>query len=124
MAERAAIPAVLQPFQSPNNVPFTGLQYYEMYGSRQADLTSFPTRSARLDQSLSWSPTARIAMNVHYRFNASENDELNFSTWSRTAHAPGAEIWMAGGGNWSLSAGYSLQRERLETMFSTLAFVG
>lgn len=124
MAERAAIPAVLQPFQSPNNVPFTGLQYYEMYGSRQADLTSFPTRSARLDQSLSWSPTARIAMSVHYRFNASENDELNFSTWSRTAHAPGAEIWMAGGGNWSLSAGYSLQRERLETMFSTLAFVG
>ncbi len=122
--ERAAVPAVLQPFQSPNNVPFTGLQYYEMYDSRQADLTSFPTRSARVDQSFSWTPTARLSMNAHYRFGTSENDDLNFSTWSRTAHAPGAEVWFAGGGTWSLAAGYSLQRERLETMFSTLAFVG
>ncbi len=124
MFARAAVPAVLQPFQSPNNVPFTGLQYYEMYDSRQADLTLFPTRSARFDQSFSWTPTSRVSMNAHYRWGTSENDELNFSTWSRTAHSPGAEIWFAGGGTWSLAAGYSLQRERLETMFSTLAFVG
>lgn len=124
MFERAAIPSVLQPFQSPNNVPFTGLQYYEMYDSRQADLTSFPTRNARFDQSFTWTLSPRVSMNAHYRFGASSNDELNFSTWSRTAHSPGAEIWFGAGGNWNLAAGYSLQRERLETMFSTLAFVG
>lgn len=122
--ERAAVPAVLQPFQSPNNVPFTGLQYYEMYDSRQADLTSFPTRSARLDQTLTWTPSGRLSVSAHYRFGRSENDDLNFSTWSRTLDSPGAEIWIAGGNRWNLAAGYSLQRERLETMFSTLTFVG
>lgn len=122
--ERAAVPAVLQPFQSPNNLPFTGLQYYEMYDSRQADLTAFPTRSVRFDQSLVWSPSPRVSVNAHYRFNSSSNDDLNFSTWSRTAHAPGAELWIVPGDRWSLTAGYTAGRERLDTMFSVLSFVG
>ncbi len=121
---RAALPAVLQPYQSPNNLPFTGLQYYQMYDSRRADLTSFPTRRARFDQSGAWSPSPRISLNAHYRLDSSSNDKLNFSTWSRMAHALGAEIWVAPADRWSLMAGYTLNRERLDTMFSTLAFVG
>jgi hypothetical protein len=39
-------------------------------------------------------------------------------------HAPGVDIWLAPGERWTLAAGYSYQRERLETVFSTLAFVG
>lgn len=124
MYEHSAIPAVLQPFMSPGNVPFTGLQYYEMYGSRQADLTSYPTRSTRLDQTVNWSPSPRVSVSGHYRLTASDNDDLNFSTWSRNLQATGAELWIAPGERWSLMAGYSLHRERLETMFSTLAFVG
>jgi hypothetical protein len=124
MFERAAVPAVLQPFMSPGNLPFTGLQYYEMYGARQADLTSFPTRSTRFDQSFTWSPSARVSVSGHYRVNVSDNEDLNFSRWSRTAHSPGAEIYVAPGERWTLMAGYTMQRERLESMLSILAFGG
>jgi len=122
--EAAAIPQVLQPFMSPGNVPFTGLQYFEMYDSRQGDLTSFPTQTLRLDQSISWSPRPNVTVAAHYNFRDSQNDDLNYSTWGRTAHSPGVDVWIAPGDRWSISAGYGYQRERLETLFSTLAFVG
>lgn len=121
---RAAIPAVLQPFMSPGNVPFTGLQYDTMYASRQADLTSFPTRETRTEEGLTWSPSPRVSVSTHYRWQTASNHDLNFSTWERSQHAPGAELWVAPGERWTLMAGYQFQRERLETMFSTLAFVG
>jgi hypothetical protein len=122
--ERAAIPQVLQPFMSPGNVPFTGLQYFTMYESRQGDLTSFPTRSLRFDNTLTWTPRAGVAVTAHYNYRDSKNDDLNYSTWGRTAHSPGVDLWVAPDERWTLSAGYSYQRERLETLFSTLAFVG
>ena len=37
---------------------------------------------------------------------------------------PGVEIWIGPGEHWSLVAGYTDQRERLETLLSTLAFSG
>jgi hypothetical protein len=122
--ENAALPAVLQPFMSPNNVPFTGLQYDTMYASRSADLTSFPTRSVRTDEGFTWTPTPKLAVTGHYRWQSSSNDDLTVSSWDRSVHAPGAELYLAAGERWTLMAGYQYQRERLETMFSTLAFVG
>lgn len=122
--ERSALPKVLQPSPSPGSLPFTGLQYYEMYRTRQADLTSFPTRAGSFDQTLTWTPAPAVTLTGHYRWRGASNDELNFSTWERTAHMPGVEIWIAPGENWSLMAGYTHQRERLETLLSTLAFSG
>lgn len=124
MYEKAAIPLVLQPFASPGSLPFTGLQYYEMYGTRQADLTAYPTRAGRFDQSLSWTPSPRFSMSAHYRWRGASNDDLNFSTWKRAGHAPGAELWIAPAERWTITAGYNYQRERLETMLTTLAFNG
>ena len=122
--ERSAIPAVLQPAPSPGNLPFTGLQYYQMYGSRQADLTSFPTRQGSFDQTITWTPVQAVSITGHYRWHGASNNDLNFSTWERTSHLPGAEIWIAPGERWSLMAGYTHQKERLETLLSTLAFSG
>ncbi len=122
--EHAAIPAVLQPYPTPGAVPFPGLQYFEMYRSRQASLTSFPTRAARFDPSVTWSPAPRVSITGHYRYRTASNDDLNFSTWDQASHTPGAEVSIAAGDRWSLMGGYTYQRERLETMFSTLAFVG
>lgn len=122
--EHAAIPAVLQPFASSGGVPFTGLQYYDMYRARQADLTSFPTRALRFAESVTWSPTPRVSVTGHYRYRTAENDDLSFSTWTQASHTPGAEVWIAAGDRWSLMGGYTYQRERLDTLFSTLAFVG
>ena len=122
--ERAAIPVVLQPTASPGNTPFSGLQYYQMYGARQADLTSFPTRKGSFDQTVTWTPAPAVSITGHYRWHGASNDELNFSSWERTAHNPGAEIWIAPGGRWSVMAGYTHQRERLESLLTILAFSG
>jgi hypothetical protein len=120
----AAIPQVLQPFASPGNSPLTGLQYFDMYRSRQGNLTSFPTAAMRLDGAVTFTPNERTAMTVHYNYRDSENDDLNYSTWGRTAHTPGVDVFISPGDNWTLSAGYMYHRERLETLFTTLAFVG
>jgi hypothetical protein len=122
--EHAAIPQTLQPYPSPGNLPFTGLQYFTMYRSRQADLTAFPTAATFVDGSATWSPAPRVSVTGHYRYRTASNDDLNFSTWDNSAHTPGFEAWIAPGDRWSLMAGYTYQRQRLETMFSTLAFGG
>jgi len=122
--ERAAIPAVLQTAPSPGNLPFTGLQYFQMYGSRQADLTSFPTRHGVFDQTVTWTPMQAVSISGHYRWHDASNDDLNFSTWDRTSHAPSVEFWIAPGEHWSLMAGYTYQKETLETYLTTLAFSG
>ncbi len=122
----AAIPAVLQPFPSPGTPasPLTGLQYFQMYRSRQGNLSAFPTASLRLDSSATFTPNERMAVTVHYNYRDAENDDLNYSTWGRTAHTPGVDIFLSPGDKWTLSAGYVYQRERLETLFTTLAFSG
>jgi len=124
--ERAAIPAVLQPFPSPGTPasPLTGLQYYTMYQSRQADLTSFPTTSLFIEGLLTATPNDRLAITGHYRWRDSQNDDLNFSEWGRTTSSPGIDVWFAADEKWALTAGYVFQKETLDTLFSTLAFSG
>jgi hypothetical protein len=124
--EKAAIPAVLQPFPSPGTPPspLTGLQYFQMYRSRQGNLTAFPTSALRLDGSVTVSPNERLAMTFHYNYRDAQNDELNYSTWGRTLHTPGVDLFISPGDTWTLSAGYVYHQERLETLFTTLAFVG
>jgi Putative outer membrane beta-barrel porin, MtrB/PioB len=122
----AAIPAILQPFPSPGNPPspLTGLQYYTMYEARQADLTSFPTRTLFLEGMATITPTPRLAITGHYRWRDSQNDELNFSEWGRTMSSPGVDVWFAADERWALTAGVVQQRENLDTLFTTLAFSG
>ena len=124
--EHAAIPAVLQPFPSPGTPasPLLGLQYFEMYRARQADLTSLPTDRLLLEGYGTFSPTQDLALTVHYRYHDSQNDDLNFSEWGRTAHTPGFDLWYAPADKWAFTLGYAAQRERLDTLFSTLAFNG
>jgi hypothetical protein len=126
MYENAAIPQVLQPYPSPGTPasPLTGLQYFQMYRSRQANLTSFPTSATRLDGLFTLTPSERVAMTVHYNYRSASNDDLNYSEWNRTAHMPGIDIFISPGERWTLSAGYVYEKEKLDTLFSTLAFSG
>lgn len=121
---KAAIPAVLQPTPSAGLSPLTGLQYYTMYQSRQADLTSFPTQSLFVEGLLTVTPNERLAITGHYRWRDSHNDALSFSDWGRTSSSPGVDVWFAADDQWALTAGYVYQKEQLETLFSTLAFSG
>jgi hypothetical protein len=124
--EAAAIPRVIQPFPSPGTPPspLTGMQYFTMYRSRQGDLTAFPDAALRLDGSVTVTPSPNVAMTLHYNYRDAQNDQLNYSTWGRTAHTPGIDLFISPGDHWTLSAGYVYHKERLETLFSTLAFVG
>lgn len=122
--ERAAMPAVLQPYASPGNLPFAGLQYFEFYRTRQANLTNYPVRDGLFEESLTWTADQHVSITAHYRYRRALNDELNFSQWHQSSHVPGAQIWIAPGGPVTLSAGYTYQKEETETGFATLAFVG
>jgi hypothetical protein len=100
------------------------MQYFTMYRSRQGDLTAFPDAALRLDGSVTVTPSPNVAMTLHYNYRDAQNDQLNYSTWGRTAHTPGIDLFISPGDHWTLSAGYVYHKERLETLFSTLAFVG
>ena len=95
-----------------------------MYRSRQGDLTAFPNAALRLDGSVTVTPSRNVAMTFHYNYRDAQNDQLNFSEWGRTMHTPGVDLFVSPGDKWTLSAGYVYHKERLETLFSTLAFAG
>jgi len=121
---KAAKPAILQPEPTPGAVPFPGLQYFAMYDSRSVDLSSFPSSSALGEGGMTWSPSARVALSAHYRYKSMTNDTLSGAKWTHQIHLPGVELWLAPTDRVTLSAGWGYQRDTLDTVFSTLNFVG
>jgi hypothetical protein len=120
----AAIPDVVQSAPSPGATPFFGLQYFEVYDARQANLTNQPTRASLAEGSVTWSPSPRSGVSAHYRYRGASNDDLNFSEWDRKVHVPGVEAWFAPNGQWSLAFGYNYRKEKTKTLFSILDFSG
>lgn len=123
-ALRAAKPAILQFDPTPGAVPFPGLQYFEMYASRSVDLSNFPSSSTRGEGGLTWSPSGRMSLSAHYRYKTMTNDTLSGAKWQHQSHLPGVELWVAPSDRVTLSAGWGYQRDTLNTVFSTLNFVG
>lgn len=119
-----AIPAVVQGGPSPGKVPFFGLQYFQMYDARQANLSSRPSRKHLVDPSLTWAPSARASVTFNYRYRGLSNDELNFSDWERTMHSPGISFWYAPTNMLQVTAGYNYLRDQSKTLYSVLAFDG
>lgn len=122
----AAKPAILQTVPTPGGLPFgpQSLQYFEMYGSRMANLSAHPTDSLLVDGGLTWSPTQKFTVSGHYRFRDMKNDQLNFSDWSHAIHMPGVEVYVAPNDRFTLAAGWGYQKDTLDTVFSTLNFGG
>ncbi len=120
----AALPPVMQPFESPGNAPFGGVQYFEIYAARQADLTRFPKTSHFIEPSLTWMPNMKFSATLHYRYRQLENDDLNMSEWSRSVHMPGAELYFAPLERLSFTAAYMFHNERSETLFGIPVYDG
>lgn len=122
----AAKPAILQLGPTPGLVPFGPLstQYFTMYDSRSANLSSVPTDSFKVDTGFSWAPSQKFTVSGHYRYRDMKNDELNASTWSHAVHMPGVEVYVAPNDRFTLAAGWGYQKDTLDTVFSTLNFVG
>ncbi|MEW5984529.1 MAG: GSU2204 family CXXCH-containing (seleno)protein [Acidobacteriota bacterium] len=120
----AAKPAILQYGPSPGGLPFAGLQYFEMYGSRSVNFAASPTDSLLFDAGATWAPSQEFSVSGHYRVRDMKNDALNASTWDHTIHMPGFEVYVAPTDRFTLAAGWGYQRDTLNTVFSTLNFVG
>ena len=105
---KAAIPAVLQPTPSPGHSPLTGLQYYTMYQSRQADLTSFPTPQP-LRRGHDHGDAERAAGH-HRALPLARQRERRAQLLAMGAHehSPGMDIWFATDDKWALTAGVRL----------------
>jgi hypothetical protein len=121
----AAVPAVLQPYMSPNNQPFgSALQYFQFYRTRSVNLSAMPGRDGFFEETATWTPSPRASISAQYRFRTSSNDQLSVSSWDQSTHMPGVQAWFAPADRIAVAGGYTYQRERTETLFSTLAFIG
>jgi hypothetical protein len=120
----AALPPAMQPFQSPGNVPFTGVQYFEIYDARQADLTQFPKTTHFVEPTLTWMPNQKFSASFHYRYRKLENNDLNMSQWSRSVHMPGAELYFAPLEKLSFTTAYMFHNERSDTVFGIPVYDG
>jgi hypothetical protein len=122
----AAKPAALQLVPTPGGLPFgpQSLQYFEMYNSRMANLSSSPTDTLFLEGTATWSPSQHVTVSGHYRYRDQKNDELNYSTWGHAMHMPGVDIYIAPTPRVTLAAGWGYQKDTLDTVFSTLNFGG
>ncbi len=123
---KAALPPELQPNPSPGNPPspLLGMQYFTMYRARQAHLTSAPNWSHALDPSVSWMPSPRASLTLHYRVRTETNNTLNFSDWERNMHMPGAELWVAPTDKFYFTLAYTFHNERSSSLFVLPAFDG
>lgn len=115
--QKAAVEEVLQPYSTPGAVPFPGVQYFQLYASRQATLTNQPTMAHDLKLSGTWKPIRNGGLNVAYNLKHSTNDELNFSDWSQTVHTIGADAWYAPDEKITLNAGIHYTDYETESLF-------
>jgi hypothetical protein len=120
----AAIPDVVQPGPSPGATPFFGLQYFEMYDARLANLSNQPTRDSLAEGSITWSPSPKASVSAQYRWRGASNDDLNYSEWDKSVHVPGVDFWYAPSPKWNVAAGYNYRKEKTKTLFSILDFAG
>ena len=121
---KAAVPPALQPDATPGASPFAGTQYYAIYAAREADLTSFPTMAHKVEPSVSWMPSERVSLTLHYRYNRLTNDDLNRSDWKRSVHMPGAELWFSPLERLDFTVAYTFHNERSETLFAIPVYDG
>jgi hypothetical protein len=81
------------PGPTPKN-PYS-LQYYQLQSYRVANLSNAPSGVARFRSAVNWSPKGNWTLGGNFKYNTSENDELNYSTYERESLGVGASFWMA-----------------------------
>ncbi len=123
---KAAFTPEMQPYPSAGNPPspLAGVQYYVLYGARQANLSNVPTGSHETYASSTWMPMDRFAFSAHLRANQRKNSQLNFGGWSDNDITPSAELWYSLNPRIDLTANYTYHRRRTETLFVIPVFDG
>jgi|GEM_PF-1175216 len=115
---QAAIAPALQPFPTVPESPFPGVQYYEIYEARQANLSNQPTDIHNIDLAGSWKPRNDVGIHFSYNYRDSKNDDLNYSDWSQSIHHFNANLWYVPEEHVSLTAGFNYSQYKSETLFT------
>ncbi len=71
---------------------FDGLQYYERYDQRLADVSNQPTLAHEITGDMTWSALANLSLTAGYRYTDEENDEINLSDWEQNSHMPSISL--------------------------------
>jgi hypothetical protein len=119
----AALPPGLQMEPTPN--PFVGVQYYEIYGAREANLTNFPTKEHNLFASVTWTPSDRVGLTAQFRGVEGSNGSANdISDWNNSVMAPSVQLWLAPSEKVDLLASYTFTGRRTDSLFTIAVYDG
>lgn len=119
----AALPPGLQMEPVPN--PFVGVQYYEVYRAREANLTNFPTKEHNLFASVTWTPSDRIGLTAQFRGVEGSNGKANdLSDFNDSVMAPSVQLWLAPSEKVDLLASYTFTGRRTDSLFTIAVYDG
>ena len=89
------------------------LQYYQLHELRAANLANKPSKDFRLRSNFSWGPRdAHWSIGANVRYRDAENDELNYTEWSRDNIGAGVNFWIAAAPKVSVMVGLDAVRQR------------
>jgi hypothetical protein len=119
----AALPPALQPFPVPN--PFVGVQYFEIYRSRQANLTNFPKNRHEFVGNATLSPSDNLSITAHFRYDWQNHDQLNdYGNWKDVRMAPSVDLWFAPNEKVDFLVNYAFGRRKTESVFGIAVYDG
>ena len=102
-------------------------EYFVMYNSRQATLTSEPEDRHELSFNATWSVSPKFSINAHYKYllEEVEMDIPGFSSsFDKEMHAPGVDLWFAPTDKLVLTLAYQFQKMEDEAFLSIPAYGG
>ncbi len=102
-------------------------EYYVMYNSREADLTSEPDDTHEVNFNLTWNISPKISANFHYKYLLEEvkMDIPGYSNnFDKEMHSPGVDLWLAPTDRLTFTLAYQYQKMEDEAFLSIPAYGG
>jgi hypothetical protein len=101
---------------APNPKVPASLQYDQLQALRIANLTAMPAQEMRFRSYLTWSPSAAWALNGNVRYRAAENNDLDYSEWSKDSFGVGVNLWVAAGPQFQFTMGIDHDESQTDAM--------
>jgi hypothetical protein len=113
-------------YPAPIDAPFKpgSIQYFELYASRILDLSNQPNSVMDFRGSVSHRMSKEFSLNGSFTWKKSENDTLDYSTWTKDRIAFNASAWFAPTEELFGTVSYNYIDEKTETMYVLPIFDG
>jgi|GEM_PF-1712305 hypothetical protein len=102
-------------------------EYFVMYNSREATLTSEPEDTHEVAVNLTWNISPKLSANFHYKYRLEkvEMDIPGFSdSYDKEMHSPGIDLWFAPTDRLTFTLAYQYQKMEDEAFLSIPAYGG